>query len=452
MAKKKGRRSTNVARKREKRNRDRKSRQKQLAHEKQRRLLHSKSEEEHLHACIAASQKLLDEPELENVLFDPELMQKRVIEVLAEIELDEPDAPEDSLEEFFISDEPGAPENSLEEFLISDEPDPSYPTDEGVDEIDLDEMLTPISAAEAACDHFRVQVLPHLLTSDFMNRLTRALTACETRLRLIGNRELAEVAFVTRSLFEAAPPEVVAFHPMIQTIGTETLQTLVEDMDVTADSHEGVKGILSDVLAQDTLDPYLPEPTSVFSNTPLQEEEEEEADKRPASVSDSMGSISSDVASEPPTEIETGDPLSPIDASEMPDRMESEKLSEPDLVAYQETAPPEPEPSVPTLSPNELPARALYKNFDGLAIKENFGESTDDMPSAEGFANYALVSESEEQIEFVDEENERCITVTEDRLQVHARSEAELEVAMAEVEAQCTSAVMYLAKTLEERG
>ena len=86
MAKKKGRRTTNVARKREKRNRDRKSRQKQLAHEKQRRLLHGKSEEEHLHACIAASQKLLDEPELENMLFDPELMQKRVIEVLSEIE------------------------------------------------------------------------------------------------------------------------------------------------------------------------------------------------------------------------------------------------------------------------------------------------------------------------------------------------------------------------------
>ena len=74
------------------------------------------------------------------------------------------------------------------------------------------------------------------------------------------------------------------------------------------------------------------------------------------------------------------------------------------------------------------------------------------MPSEKGLANYALVNESEEQIEFVDEENERCITVTEDKLQVHARSEAELDVAMAEVEAHCTSAVMYLAKTIEERG
>ena len=65
MAKKKGRRSVNVARKREKRNRDRKFRQKQLAIEKQRRLPYEKSEEEHLHACISQSRKLLDEPELE---------------------------------------------------------------------------------------------------------------------------------------------------------------------------------------------------------------------------------------------------------------------------------------------------------------------------------------------------------------------------------------------------
>ena len=358
MAKKKGRRSTNVARKREKRNRDRKSRQKQLAHEKQRRLLHSKSEEEHLHACIAASQKLLDEPELKDVLFDPDLTQKRVIEVLTEIELDEPDAPGNNLEEFLIGDEPDAPGNNLEEFLIDDEPDPSYPTDESIDEIDLHEMSTPISAVEEACDHFRVQVLPHLLTSDFINRLTRALTACETRLRLIGNRELAEVAFVTRSLFEAAPPEVVAFHPMIQTIGIETLQVLVEDMDVMADGREEVKGILSDVLAQDDLEPYLSEPVSVFSDPPL----EEDTDKRPASEPDSITSISPHLASEPTTEIETGDPLPPINEAEMHHPMEPEKLSEPEPVAYQEAAPPEPSPFAPTLSPDALPARALYKN------------------------------------------------------------------------------------------
>ena len=106
----------------------------------------------------------------------------------------------------------------------------------------------------------------------------------------------------------------------------------------------------------------------------------------------------------------------------------------------------------PTLSPDELPACALYKNFNGLAIKENFKASTDDASLQEGLANYALVNENEKQVEFADAENERYVTVTKEKLQLHARSEAELAIAMAEVEARCTSAVMYLAKTVQERG
>ncbi len=431
MAKKKGRRSINVARKREKRNRDRKTRQKQIAHEKQRRLLHNKSEEEHLHACIAASQKLLDEPELETLLFDAELTQKRVIEVLTEIEPDEADEPADNLEDFLIS-----------------EADPPYPTDESVDETDVDAVLTSMPEAENASDHFRLEVLPHLLTSDFMDRLTHALTACETRLKLIGNRDLAEVAFVTRSLFEAAPPEILAFHPMIQTIGIETLRVLVEDMDVMADGREDVKGILSGVLAQDDLEPYLSQQASVFSGS---QSEEEDVDKVIAPKPDLVASVSAETAPEEMEAVETEVSLSTSDnAAEMDRPIEPEELSESEPIIFPETAPPE--PSAPTLSPDELPARALYKNFGGLAIKENFEESTDDVHSAEQLASYALVNENEEQIEFVDEANERYITVTEDRLQLHARSESELAIAMAEVEANCTSAVMYLAKTIEERG
>jgi len=409
-----------VAQKREKRNRDRKSRQKQLAHEKHRRLLHGKSEEEHLHACIAASQKLLDEPELENVLFDPDLMQQRVMEVLTDIELEVPDAPA----------------NSLEDFLIP-EADPSSSIYESVDEIYVNETLTPMSEAEAACDHFRLEVLPHLLTPDFMDRLTHALTACEKRLKLTGNRELTEVAFVTRSLFEAAPREILAFHPMIQTIGIETLRVLVEDMDVMTRGREEVEGILSDVLAQD--DSYLSQPTSIFSDAPLAEDTAEIIVPKPNTV-DSVPHHAT--LEEAAVEVKTHLPMSNL--------IKSPKLSEPEPVAYQE-APPKPSLPAPIPIPDELPARALYKNFEGLAIKENFEESTDDLSLQERLANYVLVSENEEQIEFVDQANERYITVTEDRLQLHARSEAELVIAMAEVEAQCTSAVMYLAKTIEER-
>ena len=422
MAKKKGRRSTNVARKREKRNRDRKSRQKQLALEKQRRLLYAKSEEEHLHACIAESQKLLDEPELAGVLFDPQLMQQRVVEVLNDLVPNDPDAPIDKAEGLFLS-----------------EIDAFYPTNANTDET----QLTRASKAEQACDHFRLEILPHLFTPDFMERLTQALTACETRLTLTGNRELAEVAFVTRSLFEAAPSEILAFHPMIQTIGIETLRVLVEEMDVMIDGGEEVKGILSDVLAQEDSEPYLSQPASVFSNAGLDKDRKKSEDAEP----DSVKSVSHDTESEAAEEVDIEDTSPALKEAEMPGSAASANPSESEPVALPETAPPE-----LTLSPDELPARALYKNFNGLTIKEHFEASTDGTPLQEGLANYALVNENEKQIEFADVENERYITVTKERLQLHARSEAELAIAMEQVEAHCTSAVMYLAKTLEERG
>jgi hypothetical protein len=243
MAKKKGRRSINVARKREKRNRDRKFRQKQLAVEKQRRLPYEKSEEEHLHACISQSRKLLNEPELEGVLFDFELMYTRVTEVLDNYQTDKTNALTDEFEEDLIH--------------------LTNVTEEATSE----EELNPLPEAERACEHFRLEVLPHLVTPDFMQQLVQALTACEKRLKLIGNRELAEVAFVTRSLFEAAPSEILAFHPMIQTIGIETLRILVEEPDMIIDRREEVKEILSDVLEYKESEAYQSQPISVFSDT-----------------------------------------------------------------------------------------------------------------------------------------------------------------------------------------
>ena len=141
--------------------------------------------------------------------------------------------------------------------------------------------------------------------------------------------------------------------------------------------------------------------------------------------------------------------------SDVADAEDTDTAQEP--TSFAEDSVPLPDPSaseivISPVSPDELPARALYKNFNGLEIKKSFEEHTDDASSQEGLTNYALVNESKKQVEFVDVENERYITVTEERLQLHARSETELTIAMAEVEAQCTSAVMYLAKTIEERG
>ena len=428
MAKKKGRRTTNVARKREKRNRDRKSRQKQIALEKQRKLLHEKSEEEYLHACIAASRKLLDEPEFEGILFDPELMQKRVMEVLDHLETENEDIPIDGPER-----------------LLEPEGDPIHLTDIYVDEDPINAARpTVMSEAEEACDHFRLEVLPHLVTPDFMEQLKRALTACERRLKLTGNRDLAEVAFVTFSLFEAAPPEILAFHPMIQTIGIETLRRVVEKLDVVVDAREDVKEILSDVLAQEDSETYPSQPIAAFSNAGLDEAVENNEDIESAAMELTSFQVDAEevdleAALSTPTKTEIGPPK-PVE------------LSEPEPVIPQETVPPEVAPPVLTFSPDELPARALYKNFEGLAIQESFKRATDDGSLQAGLANYTLVSEDAEQVEFVDIENERYITVTEDRLQLHARSGAELATAMAEIESHCTSAVMYLAKTVEERG
>ena len=425
MAKKKGRRTTNVARKREKRNRDRKFRQKQLALEKQRRLPHGKSEEEYLHACISQSRELLAEPEFEGVHFDPILMHKRVVEIL------ERDEPEDA-----------DPSMDISEYLLDPEEDTIYPRDLDVSEVFVNaDQPVAMPEVEEACDHFRLEVLPHLVTPDFMQKLTQALTACETRLKLTGNRELAEVAFVTRSLFEAAPPEIMAFHPMIQAIGIETLRALVEEIDIIIDGREEVKEILTDVLAHEDSEAYPSEPLDVFSNTGLDDDIESDVE----SVSEPTEVI---VAEEAATE----DSLPTlIEADTAADTMLVESL-DPEPIIAEEIGTIEPLPLPPNISPDDLPARALYKNFNGLAIKANFESSPADASSQEERVTYVLVNEGAEQLEFADVVNERYITVTEDRLQLYARSETELTTAMAEIEACCTSAVMYLAKTVEERG
>ena len=224
---------------------------------------------------------------------------------------------------------------------------------------------------------------------------------------------------------------------MIQSIGIETLRILVEEPDMIVDRHEEVKEILSNVLEYEDSEEYQRQPISVFSNTeqnPQRYKEDETESKLTESSSPHLDMV------------KTG--ATDVDQVLLSSREDPAPL--PDPVKLPDT--PTSEITIPPISPDELPARALYKNFNGLAIKERFAERTDDTPLQVRLTNYALVNESEEQVELVDIENERYITVTEERLQLHARSEAELTIAMAEVEAQCTSAVMYLAKTIEERG
>ena len=103
---------------------------------------------------------------------------------------------------------------------------------------------------------------------------------------------------------------------------------------------------------------------------------------------------------------------------------------------------PEPAVSEPAPSPDSLPAKALYKNFDGLAIKEVLKK----------WEGPTLEKETATQLDFFNEDQELYITVTENRVQLHAHSEAKLTVAMEALESHCQSALMYLAKTHEEGG
>ncbi len=386
MAKKK-RRSANVARKREKRNRNRKTRQKQLAIEKQRRIPHGKFDREHLQTSLLNSRELLDEPELEGLYFDFDLMHTHVVNLLRDSEQGfEPETPSD---------------------VVVEEPD--------VEASDWDTPSNlwdlPPNLAEVACIRFQTDVLPHLITPEFLRNLSRALTACENRLRRIGHRNRADVANVAQAFFEVVPSEYFAEHPLIQSIGIQTLQQVVERPTPIYAEHPNFKVVLSEVLE--------------MGSAEYEDVCEEEA------VANLLSNV--DIVQEMPAVFE-GE-LAQTDVTPTPPELAADAL-----INSQET--PQLGIALPIPSPDSLPAKALYKNFEGLAIRDVF----------EVWEGNTLQKETATQLDFFNVPQACYITVTENRLQLHAYSESELTAAMVELETHCQSALMYLAKTIEEGG
>ena len=248
MAKKRKNRRLNIASKREKRQQNQKSKRKQLAIQKQRALQTAKSDEELLQDKIANSQLLLDEPEFENITFDSDLLQQKTIE-------------------------------ALESDLF---------TSEG----EAGEELTPEGAegSERISEVFRFEVLPHLLTVEFINTVSYALRACETRLKRMGYRERAEVALVARSLFEFAEPETLAFHPLIFGICARTLEGILADPQPAPDT---VTSVFSDVLKENQL---------------AESEDPPELPNAPDDVEDTVDSASEPVLVLEPQEDRTTEP------------------------------------------------------------------------------------------------------------------------------------------------
>jgi hypothetical protein len=371
MAKKKSR-SANVARKREKRNRDRKFKNKQLAVEKQRKVPYRMMDEERLHACLMKSRELLDEPEFEKVHFDIDLMYTELVELLK-------DRQDTSILEVQVQLQPESLEESDDRQYLNSN----------------DEQSTSPNSDEI-CERFRTEVLLSLITPKFLRILFSALTACENRLRRTGDRDLAEVVFVAQSLFEIVPPDIFVEHPLIQDIGIRTLHLLTEQPPPFYEEHPVVRSILSDVL--DTTD-----------NTEYQEEK--------------LSSMLSDAIVEKPSLVE-------VEAPQVANIPPANLTKPPPII------------SQPIPSPDSLPAKAIYKNFDGLAIREVLKEWQGD----------TLEKETKTQLEYFNHDQELYITVTENRVQLHTHSEEKLTEAMEELETHCQSALMYLAKTYDEGG
>ncbi len=373
MAKKKSR-SANVARKREKRNRDRKSKQKKLAAEKQRKPTfgpYGKMDDERLHALLLQTHELLEEPEIKKVHFDLEQMQGAMLKL------------------FFhcMSEKEPTPDNQNIQPNTNAEDIVTY-NKYGIE--------LPMPDMEEVRERFCTEVLLSLMNKKFMRSLFFALNACENRFKQTGNREGAEVAFVAQALFEVVPPDIIVEHPLIEGIGIQTLRQLVEN-PLPSDIREPiVREFLSDLLEHNNSEHQDDQLSEMFSDKTVVEAVSAESEKETIETSDMFLSDN-----EPPNRV-------------LP--------SKPDL--------------------ETLPAKALYKNFDGLAIKDVL----------KGMNDNIFDNETANRLDYYTHDQKLCITVTENRIQLHAHSEEKLTDAMKNLESHCQSAIMYLAKTYEEGG
>lgn len=363
MAKKKNR-SVNVARKREKRNRDRKSKSKKIAAEKHNRLSLERMDEERLHSYLLKSYDLLDEPEIQKVHFDLDLLDAALLESLESSIDTDSDLEEDS------------------QIVLSDSfQDTNHQNFEQEDSAFI---------FEESSEQFERELLSGLITTSFRKQLLSSLNSCENRLRKNGNHDRAEVVSVTRSIFDMVPADVMSGHPIIHHICKQSIQLLIEKNNNSED--------LS------TASSYLPEVQKIEYSEFQQNE--------------SLPSLFTDAISRKSNDID--------------ENQQELTVNTPTVIQEQERQ----------LYPETLPAKALYKNFDGLDMRDSLLD----------FIGYSLEKETDTQLDFINRDNELYITVTENRLQLHAENEEKLNTAMENLETHCQSTLMFLAKTIDEGG
>ena len=347
MARKKNR-QLNIAHKRAKRKQDGKSRQRQIAHRKQRMLESAKSDEEQLQDRIMKSGMLVDELELENLRFDTHLLHQEIQQLL----------------------------NPVSPIAVENEDHVELPQD--ADRLEL------------IAQKFRNEVLPCLITHNFLKNMSQSLKACETRLKRIGAREKAEIAFVTRLFFDLAEPASLNLHPLILNICVRTVDAVLTQSELLEAESQVLQCVLTDLLA--------------FG------EGEEIPDREIHAIHEQV-SDSADVDCHKPSDIT--------------DHVVNGKVGGN-------------KPFTPTLE--ELPAKALYKNLDWAKVRQTI-EMGD---------GYRLVADAEQQVEFSHTTQHRYITLTADRLLLQCPRKPQLEDAMQEIEHLCGESVFYLAKSIDE--
>lgn len=229
MAKKKSR-SANVARKREKRNRRQKSKQKQLASQKQRKIQHSKLDEEGLFDLLMCSREFPEEPEFEDIHFDLELTQIETIN-------------------FFYVQENTSSLQSKDADLVE------FFTSDGEHEyIDGENLLQFLDDFEEFNDRFFAEVIQKLITPELIYTVKNALASCEKRFRRIGDRYKADAAFVSSSFFDAVSEDKYAEHPIFEGLLLKSLSLILErPLEVDIQDLETIENI-GDVFATETPD------------------------------------------------------------------------------------------------------------------------------------------------------------------------------------------------------
>jgi hypothetical protein len=243
-------------------------------------------------------------------------------------------------------------------------------------------------ALAEADEKFRSEALPDLITPEFVSAVSQSLKACETRLKRMGYREKAETAFVARSLFELADPHMLAFHPLVLKICLRTLEQLLAQPSIQTEAMGIVYDVLRDLKEQAQL------------------AEEDDAD---ALDDDKVAENTADVQNE----------------SHQTTQQTSEAATDVTPIAL--------------IAPENLPAKALYKNFDGLEI-------SDVIEVGDG---YRVVEHTTEAVELVHTDFQRHIRLTEDRLLLRCAEKSDLDIAMKEIEKLCGESLFYLARTVD---